>query len=56
MFAHALCARIIISLKSNFTSHFSAQNFSDLIPVHSGLVLARAVTDYFSVTASNASA
>ena len=36
-----------ISLKNNFTSHFSAQNFSDLIPVHSGLVLTRAATDYF---------
>src|ERR1051325_11393735 len=41
----SLC--ITISLKNNFTSHFSAQNFSDLIPVHSGLVLTRAVTDYF---------
>src|SRR5262245_18767650 len=35
------------SLENNFTSHFSAQNFSDLIPVHSGLVLTRAVTDDF---------
>jgi hypothetical protein len=35
------------SLDNNFTSHFSAQNFSDLIPVHSGLVLTRAGTDYF---------
>src|SRR6476646_3857135 len=33
--------------KNNFTCHLSAQNFSDLIPAHSGLVLTRAVTDYF---------
>src|SRR5207244_4142578 len=38
---------LTISLKNNFTSHFNAQKFSDLIPVHSGLVLTRAVTDYF---------
>src|SRR5262245_40090809 len=35
------------SLKYNFASHFGAQNLSDLIPVHSGLVLTRTVTDYF---------
>jgi len=34
------------SLNIDFTSHFSAQNFSDLIPVHSGLVLTRTATDY----------
>src|SRR5215475_3979598 len=45
--AKPLSPCITISLKNNFTSHFSAQNFSDLIPVHSGLVLTRAVTDYF---------
>src|SRR5262245_34328228 len=37
----------INSPKDDFASHFSAQNPSDLIPVHSGLVLTRAVTDYF---------
>src|SRR4051812_19033125 len=34
---------VTTSFKGDFTSHFSAQNFSDLIPVHSGLVLACAV-------------
>src|SRR2546423_12748327 len=43
----ALSTCITISLKNNFTSHFSAQKFSDLIPVHSGLVLTRAATDDF---------
>src|SRR5262245_56174283 len=46
MLARALCARTTISLKNNFTRHFSAQNASDLIPVHPGLVLTLAVTDY----------
>jgi len=35
------------SLEDHVASHFSTQNFSDLIPVHSGLVLTRAATDYF---------
>src|SRR5437763_14548426 len=33
--------------KNKFTSHFTAKKFSELIPVHSGLVLTRAATDYF---------
>src|SRR4029077_5515596 len=40
-------SRMTFSLKHKFTSHFSPQHFSDLIPVHSGLVLTRAVTDDF---------
>src|SRR5690242_9784563 len=40
------CARITISLKSNFTNHFGAQKSSDLPPAHSGLVLTRGVTNY----------
>src|SRR5438132_6827020 len=45
-FSKFIIFTITISFKDKFTSHFSAQNFSDLIPVHSGLVLTRAITDY----------